>query len=287
MRWTRKAICSLAAASLLILSAAGPPPAAAANAAHRRIESALASGTIAQTQWAVKRIAKLLQAPDHYSVPYQLQYNWLPTLLRRRDYPAVAALAEVDILHNPGLTENIDAVLADRIRALLAMEKPNAALRNAKSLFNVCTLADTRQVLLLVRQAVGRVYHGHPRIMQAFISQQITGSGIPADEHEPIIRCGVLAAVVVHGRRYEQKLKLLHGGGNWTLLEKGNLELLTDHPRTALANFRQLAAMAGNAKDFLNDENDICRAIKAEDGTIGRANAHLLSAVKSVKHGFH
>lgn len=281
MRWTRKVIRSLAAASLLILSAAGSPPAAAANPAHRRIDSALASGTTAQTQWAVKRIATLLQAPDHYSVPYQLQYNWLPTLLRRRDYPAVAALAEVDILHNPGLTENIDAILADRIRVLLAMEKPNAALRNAKSLFNICSLADAKSVLLLVGRCVATVFRDHPDITHAFIAEEIAGAKMPADEHEPIDRCGVLAAVRVDAGAYERKLRALHGTGNWTLLEKGNLLLLADQPRQALKDFRAMVAMADSAKDFLNDENHFCRAIKAEDGTVGRADAHLLSSVKA------
>ncbi len=281
MRWTRKTICGMAATCVLILSAAGLPPAAAANPAHPRIDSALAGGTTARTAWAVKRIAALLQAPGHYAAPYHLQYNWLPKLLRRRDYSAVAALAEVDILHNPGLTENIDAVLADRIRALLAMGKPNAALRNAKSLFDICSLADTKSVLLLVGRCVATVYRGHPHIIHAFISEEIAGGKIPADEHEPIDRCGVLAAVTVNSGAYERKLRALHGNGNWTLLEKGNLLLLADHPRQAVKDFRDMVAMAESAKDFLNDEKHICRAIKAEDGTVGRANAHLLSSVKA------
>jgi hypothetical protein len=109
----------------------------------------------------------------------------------------------------------------------------------------------------------------------------MAGAKIPADENEPIVRCGVLAAVTVHAGAYERQLQSLHGAGNWTLLEKGNLLLLAGQPRQAIKDFRAMVAMAGNSKEFLTDENHICRAIKAEDGTIGRANAHLLSSAKA------
>jgi hypothetical protein len=62
-------------------------------------------------------------------------------------------------------------------------------------------------------------------------------------------------------------------------MAKGNLLLLADKPRRAIKYFREVAAMARKQRDLLYDENDICRAIKAEDGTIGRANAHLLAVV--------
>jgi len=284
MQLARKVISGLIVAACICgVSADGSLRAAAAKPVHPRIDSAVASGNAAQRAWAIKRIAYLLQAPNHYSAPYRLEYGWLPTLLSHQHYKAVAKLALLDILQNPGSTDNVDAVLADRVQALLALGKAKAALRNAKSLFNICTLADTKAALLLVRKSVAAVYRNHPWIVQAFIGQQIAGAKIPADEHEPIIRCGVLAAVKVNAAAYERKLEQLRGSGNWTLLEKGNLLLLADQPEKAIKDFRTLAAMAANAKDFLSDENHICRAIKAEDGTIGRANAHLLSSVKAAQ----
>ena len=253
------------------------------NPVYNLIDSSIASGKAPEMAWAIKQIGMLLRVPNAYSASYRLQYGWLPSLLKQHDYQAVATLTLLDVVRNPGLTDNVDAVLACRVKAILAMGKKHAALRNAKSLFNICTLADTRSALSLVRQCVAAVYHGHPRIINAFIEEQITGAQVPADEHEPITRCGVLAAVTVKATPYLQKIHSLHGTGNWTILEKGNLLLLADQPRQAIKYFREMEALAGNAKDFLNDENNICRAIKAEDGTIGRANAHLLSSVRSAQ----
>ena len=270
-------------AALLAWATCATAAAAPVNPVYNRIDSAIASGKATEKAWAIKRIAMLLRAPNAYIAPYRLRWVWLPSLLAQHDYQAVANLAMLEIVHNPGLTDIVDAVLACRVKALLAMGKKHAALRNAKSLFNICTLADTRSALLLVRQGVAAVYHAHPRIIHALIAEQMTGAQVPADEHEPITRCGVLAAVTVKARPYLQKLHSLRGTGNGTLLEKGNLLLLADQPRKAIKYFREMEALAGNAKDFLNDENNICRAIKAEDGTIGRANAHLLSSIKSAQ----
>ena len=270
-------------AAILAWATCAAGAAAPVNPVYNRIDSAIASGNATEKAWAIKQIAMLLRAPNAYSAPYKLRWVWLPSLLAQRDYQAVANLALLDIVRNPGLTDIVDAVLACRVKALLAMGKKHAALRNAKSLFNICTLADTRSVLLLVRQGVAAVYHGHPRIIRAFIAEQMTGAQVPVDEHEPITRCGVLAAVNVKAGPYLQKLHLLRGTGSWALLEKGNLLLLADQPRQAIKYFREMEALAGSAKDFLNDENNICRAIKAEDGTIGRANAHLLSTVSSAQ----
>ncbi len=233
---------------------------------------------------AVAFISKKLQTDAHHNVG-QLYMYWLEPLMKQHAYGLVESLAMQGILGDPGNTDAVDRLMFFRISALLKAGHDKQALRNAKSLFNVCTLYHTKIALTLLQQCLDKVYGHNPAILRRFISQQITGAKMPVAD-EPITRCGILAAITINAKAYQARLAQLKGTDNRTLSAKANVLLLAGKPRAALRCLREVAAMAGNRQQFILDESDVCRAIKAEDGTIGRANAHLLQTLRGKNYPF-
>lgn len=228
---------------------------------------------------ALASIAKQLQA-DPYPTALLIFRYWLPPLMAGGHQRTVVHLALQGILAAPAYTGVVDRLLIFRIQALVALHKDAAALRNAKSLFNVCTMGDTGMALLILDQRLEAVYHKDPTIVRQFVREQRLGAKMPADATEPMSRSRVLASIQVHAAAYMTRLKSVGGIGIRALNERGNLLLLADKPAEALQCFRSLETNTTNWGQMLDFERSICRAIKAQDGTIGRANAYLLQAVQ-------
>lgn len=151
----RNKIVGLSVAALLAASAtARAVYAANMKPVYAQIKSALASGNTVQRATAVRQIAAVLRQGTHYDCPTRLRYTWLPLLMAHKDYPAVAKLARLEILLNPGQTSKTGKFQEFRVQALLAMGKNQAALRNAKSFFDVCTMPRTAQAVLLLAKCL-------------------------------------------------------------------------------------------------------------------------------------
>lgn len=245
---------------------------------YRWITAALSSGNAHRQKEAIKLMDHLIHRPAHYALPYRLAYNWLPLLQADGHFTTAATLARENVLNNPGATTVVDLSQTVRVEALLALGKTNAALRNAKSLFNVCTLADTQQALLLLRQCLTAKYPQGHKLIHLFITQQIAGARMPKGGP-----CSVLGLIHIKAAVYKKALQKLHGQSRAVLLAKGNLLLLAGDGRKALSDFHLISALAWRMRDFLACQNDIVRAIKTEDGTVGRANAHLLAAARRLQ----
>ncbi len=230
---------------------------------------------------ALALISKRLRATPDATAVLVYQY-WLGPLMAGGHYRTVARLARQGVLAVPANPGALDHLLIFRIQALAALGREHAALRNAKSLFDVCPLWGTATALVILEQRLYAVYWHDPGVVQQFRREELSGAAIPADRHEPVTRSGVLASIRVNAKPYLDRLQRVGGHGTRAWMEKGDLLLLADKPREAIKYFREVAAMARNQRDFLFDENNVGRAIKAEDGTIGRANAHLIAVVREM-----
>jgi len=264
-------VVSLFAASL-------PAPAVyAANMkpVYAQINSALTSGNTTQRATAVRQIAAVLRQGTHYDCPTRLRYRWLPALMTDKDYPAVAKLARLEILLNPGQTSNVARFQEYRVQALLAMGKVNAALRNAKSLFDVCTMQRTAGAALLLAKCLRAQGPDGAQQAAKFQQQELSGEKMPP-AGKPPRTCAVLAAITVNARPYLAAATAQSGQHVWTLIGRGNLLLLADKPVRARACFDQAYDMAGKKTLPIVSER-IASSIRAADGTIGRANRWALS----------
>ncbi len=76
------------------------------------------------------------------------------------------------------------------------------------------------------------------------------------------------------GGPYEGALKDVLDDDFDSQMRRGNLLLLMDRPKEAKAAFERAAMLAAD-KQASTAAEGVARSIKAEDGTIGRANAYV------------
>jgi hypothetical protein len=251
----------------------------AAWAQHKRGEYAWITGALGsrsdgrQTE-GIRLIEHLMSRPGHYALPFRLAYNWLPVLLRKGHDATVAKLSYESILANPGYTILVGIWQQERVEALLAMGKVNAALRNAKSLFYECPLGQTRTALLLLQECLEKKYPGGNKLIKLFIDEQMAGAGKAG------VSCKVLTLIKINAKPYEAALQQIHGTSQWDLTEKMNLLLLSGHVNRALRTAHLAAALNSNVRNYLPDAADVARAMKAVDSTVYRANQYMLSAAR-------
>ena len=274
----RRSTLTLAYATAAVLLASFAVPALHAanmNPVYAKINAALASGNAAQRASAVRQIAAVLRQGTHYACPTRLRYNWLPALMNDKDYPAAAKLARLGILLNPSQTSNVVAYQEYRVQALLAMGKPNAALRNAKSLFDVCTMPRTANAVLLLAKCLRAQGPDGVKREAQFRRQQLSGENMPP-AGGPVPTCPVLAAIKINARPYVTAATEQSGRQLWTLIGKGNLLLLAGKPAAARHCFNEAYDIAGS-KDLPGISERIASSIRAADGTIGGADRWVMS----------
>ena len=238
------------------------------------ITRALGGHSVHRQQEAVQLLNTLMNRPGHHLLPILLAKQWLPELIADGHDATAAKLARENIQRHPGVAGWIGVWQQERVEALLAMGKVNAALSNAKSLFYECPLGQTRAALLLLEEALEKKYPGGNKLIKLFIDEQMAGASRAG------VSCKVLSLIKINAKPYEQALKNVHGTTPWALQEKENLLLLSGHVRRALRTAKLAAALNANVRGYLGAEANVARAMKAVDGTVYRANKHMLAAAR-------
>ena len=262
-------LCSLAVVFLRPDKALAVSPNSPENFAS--IAADLAANKPAQTADAILRI-KVLVKHFPYQCDWRLAVNWLPVLLARGQYPAVADLAKREIFAVPGNTEYVQQLLVQRIRALLAMHKDTAALSEAKSLFDFCDMRETATAMKLLARCLKAALPDGAYEVREFKQQQIAGAAIPKPGSPPVT-CAVLAAIKIHAAPYLLAAWADTGQQLSNIIARGNLLLLAGHIRHARACMNCAYAIAATPAQLTAAARRIAACIKAQDGTIGRANA--------------
>ncbi len=252
----------------------------AAWAQHKRgeyawITGALRGSSLHRQDEAIKLLDQMIKQLGNASLPIPLlARQWLPQLIADGHDATSAKLAREVILERPGATGWIGIWQQERVEALLAMGKVNAALRNAKSLFYECPLGQTRTALLLLQECLEKKYPGGNKLIKLFIDEQMAGA------NKAGVSCKVLTLIKINAKPYEAALQQIHGTSQWDLTEKMNLLLLSGHVNRALRTARLEMALNANAKSYLAAAADVARAMKAVDSTVYRANRYMLSAAR-------
>jgi tetratricopeptide (TPR) repeat protein len=229
----------------------------------------LSSNDAAQRQQAMETIRMRMNTRGLV----ELRSIWLKALLTAKQYPEASALAMEGILANPWETKSIEAVLSTRIKALLATGKTDEALACAKSLFNVSTMAGTSDAILTVAECLNVAKPTDKDIFTKFRDEQIAGATTQPTKDRTIST--VLAAIKIDPKPYDEALKKLTGEDAQSLLGRGNLLLLADRPKEAKLIFDRLYSLT--TADLAEASEALARTMKAEDGTIARANAWIIS----------
>lgn len=204
----------------------------------------------------------------------ELRASYLRPMLANKQYKDVAELALEGILANPWDTRSIENVLAIRIDALLAMGQAEQALMESRSLFNIATMLGTSEAILTVAKCINAARPDDVALFNTFREEQMAGAAAPAAD-APVRKCTVLEGIKINAAPYEAVLKTLHGEDAQSMMARGNLLLLSARTAEAKVIFDRLYSLSG--AELADVSEALARVMKAEDGTIGRANAWVLS----------
>jgi hypothetical protein len=215
-------------------------------------------------------------------VPKNLGHNWLGAMIKDQHYQDAADAALNGSLAQPNIG-NISLCMPWRIRALLALGKSQDALQAAKSYYNVCYMKNTNDAINLVAQCLAACHPESTEIVREFRTEQSGAGANNADsgtQPTPMLQSVTVDATPYNDAINKWNAKSTISGKFYDYFPYGNLLLLADRGQDAQKVFTQLYQLA-TTQDELNDAAEgIARSMRAEDGTVFRANAWLLSLQK-------
>jgi tetratricopeptide (TPR) repeat protein len=187
----------------------------------------------------------------------------------------VVDLTTAGILAAPQDTIQVEHLQSTRVTALLAQGKNEEALAAAKQLFNVSTLKSTSNSILQVCQCLNAAYPTDRTILKRYRQEQMDGSVSDGTKPKPESEL-TLGKVKIDGEVYAKAADAITGENYIALLSRGNLLLLAGRPNEAWEPLERAYSMASE-KELPAASEGLARCMKAQDGTIGRANAWVLS----------
>ena len=239
------------------------------------IKSEIGSGDPAQVAHAVGQIQYWIH---NRHVVIDTWRQWLPALMNTRHYQEAADVSLAAAAGRPGI-DGIEPLLEFRVKALLALNQPEAALSAAKSYYNVCQLKSTGNAVTLVASCLAAAHPEDTGIAARFRYQQAMASAAAYGTTRPSVQVSMLQSVHVDGQPYHDAiLNIVDSVG------KANLLLAADRPTEAEAIFRKIYLSAQTQAELSTGIDGIARSLRAEDGNVGRADSWLL-ALQQAKAG--
>ncbi len=259
-----------------------PPKARLDTQAIQEILDQLASPDAAQKKAAVEAIRQRMQTRGIL----ELRSNFIKAMLNNKMFKETADLADEAILSAPWETRSVEQILQARIRALLALGQSELALSESKSLFNVASMAGTSEAILTTVECISAARPKDVELFNRFREEQIAGAATTSASTQPTtqpraIRSSVLDGLKVDAKRYDEALAKFPGEDGQALLARGNLLLLADRPKDAKVIFERMYSLS--SVELIEASEALARQMKAEDGTIGRANAWVISIRPKLK----
>jgi hypothetical protein len=241
------------------------------------IEAAIESDDSFQIQQALDHAVGFLSDPRSAQRAVERLPGWLHELISLRRFDETEDFAVAVINARPADIRSIETCQQARIRAKLLANKPQEALPLAKSLYDVCSMADTSKAIDLISECLYDIHaNGDPAAaVREFKLQQIRGAATtqpsPSDQNS-------LSQIKLDPKPYSAGLAHVELLDNtWdAAMGKGNLLLLAGEAGEAAKVFDKAYALASDSNLPAATEA-VARAMRAEDGTVGRANAWILS----------
>ena len=212
----------------------------------------------------------------------------IPALMRAGRYDDVDALARDSLIARAPDTGAVAQLTRARMRAMTALGRHDEALALAKAYYDVAPMDKTDEAIGFVAEGLANARgRDDPGVVARFKAQQVAGATAPdepdapaADPTDPADPTGggadVLASVE-SSDDYAGALDRDYGDGFKTRVGRGNLLLLMGRPKEARAAFDLARDLAETPQETATALQAIARSIRAEDGSIGRANAFILS----------
>ena len=258
-------------------------PKAAAKDNNSSLPAQLSGKDPAQQKEALAKVRELMET-DRAKTVASLRSGWLKAMIAGGLHDEAAELALAGLLAVPHNTGAACAFQDLRTRALLAGGKNQEALANAKSLFNVATMDKTGEAVQLLCQCLLAAHPQDPGLVNRFRLEQLAGATTQpatrpreAGQGDTSVVPTVLASIQVDPTPYRQAIVSADRPDYNALLGQGNLYLLADQPKEAMTAFQRAYGMVRRDAELPTATESLARAMKAEDGSIGRANSWVLS----------
>jgi hypothetical protein len=200
-------------------------------------------------------------------------------------YDLAERMAVDCILRNPGNSDFVESAERARSQAFLAEHRFAEALSAAKSYYNVARLKDSSDAINLVSQCLALGKPDDPTAAKRFKRQQIAwASADPSSQPssaatQPSAALGdpVLPGIQADSKPFEAAAAASQLFEYPDFVASGNLLLLCGKAKEARDIFQRAEGLAPDNKGAEAIEN-VARAIRAEAGCVGPANAYILAA---------
>lgn len=231
----------------------------------------------------VEQIRELLES-EPVTAARLLRGTWIPRLIEIGRCDVANELALAAMVELASDTAAVEDLQRQRIRALLKDKHNTEALAAAKGLFNVAALANTRTALLTVSECLAAVYPDDPAVLTRFRREQLAGGGGgAAGESATRPASSVLAAIAIDPAPFAAGIAR-HDVHRYTIpvqpftlaMARGNMLLVAGRADEARQVFEQAQGLADETQR-LEAREAIARAMRAQAGAIGPANAYLNS----------
>jgi hypothetical protein len=240
----------------------------------------LASKNQATVDQAVDEIHTLLESNPDESVGFCRKY-WFPSLISASQFELADRLAFEAILATPWQTGGVEFLQETRVRMMLRIGQPAVALSDARSLFNVVSLRGTEHALLVVTECLKAVHGEDNAMLVRFRKEEFAGATTrPATDAQPT--SPTMAEIVIDPSPYAAAISQWVSDDDQSRRAKGNLLLLSGRCEEAQTTFEMMYRLS-DSSDRIGLAENVARAMKASDGTIGRANGYMLSQANAQK----
>jgi hypothetical protein len=244
---------------------------------QRRIMAEIASPDPKRVQAEIDQLRTTLTNDPGFVINL-MRGPLLRSLIDHDHFQEAADLATQGVLWNLGDVGSIQQLQRFRIEALLRAHQPTEAVAAAKSLFNVCSLHDTEQMLQVLAETIDAAHPTDPNAAQPLADSEMAGA-VARDEStaipSPFEKALPGDAAFRSSADRRQPGAYLIPTDDWGQINSQvNLLLLADEPAEAVKLLRSVR----QSNRFVNHrdvDEALARAIRAEDGTIGRANAFI------------
>jgi hypothetical protein len=290
--WTIRHVWEKTPAPAIVAAIDQPVPESAlpstqpAKSLGDQIADQLSSDDPAEQQKAIDRI-RGLEDTSPKTIAESLA-DWRPMLMAAKEYQLVEDLGMIAIDARPYDITIVQSAQKGRVMGLLAEEKYDQALAEARSFYNVATLKSTNDAIDLMYRALNK--SRDPAVATGFKMQQIADGDAPlptaslaaftnSDASTRPTQPSVLDSIEVDTDIYAPVLNSVGvSKGYKNLVTRGYLYLLCNRAAEAQKCFEDACKLAnGGGRQMREAVEGIAQSMRAEDGNVARANAFILS----------
>jgi hypothetical protein len=244
----------------------------------RSLSKKLAGQDQAEVDKALGEIHAALESTPEQAGEWCRKY-WLPSLASASRFDLADRLAIDAILAAPWQTAAVESFQETRVQSMLRTNRAAEALSAARSLFNVASLRGTEHTLSLVAQCLKAAHGRDAETLRRFRKEQLAGA-TTRPTSQPAATSAMMKQIPIDPSLYAAAISKLTGDDENARQGMGNLLLLAGRCDEAKETFEAMQRISA-IRDRIAIAENVARAIKAMDGTIGRANAYMLGKMNA------